>query len=309
MNKIGNAIYYFFTNPQKFIDSLAVNLSCIIPDVLLLKIRFWCKLGRWPNFKTPITFNEKIQWLKLYNRQPEYTMMVDKYAVKNYVAEKIGSDYVIPTLGVWERPEDIDWDSLPNQFVLKTTHGGGNWGVVICKDKNKFDYKDAIQKLNYSLKSDIYRVWGEWPYKNVHKRIIAEEFILPEPEEFDLPDYKFFCFDGEVKALFVATDRQKKGEEVKFDFFDSEFVHLPIKQGHENAKIKPLKPQTFEKMKQLASVLSKGIPHVRVDLYSVGDKVYFGELTFFHFSGLVPFVPEQWDIEFGNMLKLPRTNS
>lgn len=309
MNKIRNGIFYLFTNPKRFIDSLAVNLSCVISDKLLLEIRYWCKLGRWPDLKKPNTYNEKIQWLKLYNRRPEYTMMVDKYAVKDYVAKKIGEEYVIPTLGVWDRPEDIDWATLPNKFVLKTTHGGGNWGVVICKDKNKFDYKDAIQKLNHSLRSDIYKVWGEWPYKNVQKRIIAEELIQVKPEESDLPDYKFFCFNGEVKALFVATDRQKKGEEVKFDFYDSEFVHLPIKQGHENAMEQPLKPHTFEKMKQIAAELSKGIPHVRIDLYSVGDKVYFGEMTFFHFSGLVPFIPEQWDIKFGNMLILPRINS
>ena len=419
-----------------------------LPDKTYLKIMFRLKMGHKLNLRNPKTFSEKIQWLKLYNRRPEYTTMVDKYAVKEYVAQKIGSEYVIPTLGVWDKPEEIDWESLPNQFVLKTTHGGGSEGVVICTDKSCFDKHQAIGKLKVSMKQDVYRYSKEWPYKNVIRRIIAEQYIDPKPnvselpdykwycfngepkfcqviqdrstketidffdldwrhqdflglnsdagpaaerpsrpanldtqiriarglskdipfsridlyktgdstyfgevtffpasgfgqfrpEQYneilgqmlnlpgekrggviiselfdnslqisapDLPDYKFFCFDGKVKALFVGTERQKKGTDVKFDFFDAEFKHLPFKQGHENAAMTPHCPKNFELMKQLASKLSEGIPQVRVDFYEVGDKVLFGELTFSHFSGTVAFEPKEWDCKFGEWIELP----
>ncbi len=274
-------------------------------EVLQLKVVYRYKMGKKLNLKNPKTFSEKLQWLKLYDRKPEYTNMVDKYAVKKYVADIIGEEYVIPTLGVWNRPEDIEWDKLPNQFVLKTTHGGGNMGVVICKDKSCFNKQQAVETLNASLKIDLYKIWREWPYKNVPRRVIAEKYIEAQPDIKDLRDYKFFCFDGEVKALFVATGRQNPNEEVKFDFFDADFNHLPFKQGHENAREIPAKPENFELMKRAAERLSKGKPHVRVDLYDLGSKVLFGELTFFHFSGMVPFKPEEWDNRFGDMLTLP----
>lgn len=284
---------------------LAVRLLRMLPDKLYLSLKFYKNFGRWPNWKNPQTFSEKLQWLKLYDRKPEYTTMVDKYAVKKYVADIIGEEYVIPTLGVWDKPEDIEWDKLPNQFVLKTTHGGGNEGVAICRDKTTFDRAKAVQMLNASLKTDLYTVWREWPYKNVPKRVIAEEYIGPRPDIKDLADYKFFCFDGKVKGLFVATERQNPDEEVKFDFFDADFNHLPFRQGHDHAKITPQKPENFELMKKAAEELAKGKPHVRVDLYDLGDKVMFGELTLYHFSGMVPFEPEEWDKRFGDMLTLP----
>ena len=251
----------------------------------------------------PKTFSEKLQWLKLYDRRPEYTTMVDKYAVKEYVSTIIGSEYVIPTLGVWDKPEDIDWDSLPEKFVLKTTHGGGSSGVIICRDKATFDREKTIAKLKKSMKQDLYGFSKEWPYKNVPRRIIVEQYI--EAENNDLPDYKFFCFDGVVKGLFVATDRQTPGVDVKFDFFDANFNHLPFRQGHDHAERTPIKPANFELMKNLASKLSKGIPQVRVDFYDLGDCVLFGEMTFFHFSGSMPFEPEEWDFRFGEWIKLP----
>ena len=273
------------------------------PDKLFLKAQFRMAVGKKLNLKNPQTFSEKLQWLKLYDRRPEYTTMVDKYAVKEYVANIIGSEYVIPTLGVWERVEDIEWDSLPNQFVLKCTHDSG--GLVICRNKTELDIQNAKRILNNSLKRDYYMGNREWPYKNVPRRIIAEQFIEPRPDINDLPDYKFFCFDGEVKALFIATDRQREGEDVKFDFFDADFNHLPFKQGHENAELTPSKPANFELMKRVAGQLSKGCPQVRVDLYDVGNKVLFGELTLYHFSGMVPFRPEEWDRWLGDMLTLP----
>lgn len=272
-----------------------------LPDKLYIQLIFYLSLGYRLDLVHPRTFNEKIQWLKLYNRRTEYTTMVDKYAVKNYVAGIIGNDYIIPTIGIWDRPEDIDWNELPTQFVLKTTHGGGNTGVIICRDKISFNRQNAIDKLNRSLKDDIYRTLREWPYKNVKRRIIAEQLI--EGENGDLPDYKFFAFNGNVKALFVGTERGSGN--VKFDFYDSEFNHLDLFQVHPMSGKVLSKPKNFELMKEIASKLSLGIPHVRVDLYNVNGKIYFGELTFYHHGGVTPFHPQKWDHIFGEWIKLP----
>lgn len=290
--------------PNRIFAWIWSKVGHVFGDAIYLKVRFRLLMGKKLNLKNPKTFSEKLQWLKLYDRRPEYTTMVDKYAVKDYVAGIIGSEYIIPTLGVWNRPEDIEWDKLPNRFVLKTTNGGGSFGVVICKDKAVFDREKAIKALKANMHSD-WRVQMEWPYKNVPHRIIAEQYIEPTPDTKDLPDYKFFCFNGEVKGLFVATERHKEGEDVKFDFFDADFNHLPLKQGHENANPYPSKPHNFELMKQAAAKLSKGYPQVRVDLYDLGDMVLFGELTLYHFGGMVPFRPEEWDKVFGDMLTLP----
>ena len=275
-------------------------------DEKFLKQKYKKIFGKELNLLNPQTFNEKLQWLKLYNRNLEYTKMVDKYEAKKYVASIIGEEYIIPTLGVWDRFEEINFDSLPNQFVLKTTHDSG--GVVICKDKKKFDYKAAKKKLRSSLKRNYYLMWREYPYKDVKPRILAEEYMEDEITK-DLRDYKFFCFNGNVKALFIATERQNKNEETKFDFFDEDFTHLDIRNGHPNANILPSKPVCFEQMKNLASLLSKGIPQIRVDFYEINGKVYFGELTFFHWSGFTPFEPECYDKIFGEWIKLPQKKS
>ena len=294
-------IVQWVKDPKRFLNGLLLKLSPLLSDKLFLSCMVRLQCGYWPNWKNPKSFNEKLQWLKLYDRRPEYTTMVDKYAVKDYVAKIIGDKYIIPTLGVWDKPEDIEWDSLPDQFVLKTTHGGGNTGVVICKDKATFDRQKAIVKLNESLKQDIYKVLREWPYKNVPRRILAELFV--ESEGADLPDYKFFCFDGEVKALFVGTERGSG--DVKFDYFDADFNHLDLVQFHPMSEKQLRKPVCFEEMKQVAAKLSKGIPQVRVDLYDVNGRVYFGELTFFHHGGVTPFHPREWDYTFGSWIKLP----
>ena len=199
--------------------------------------------------------------------------------------------------------EDIDFNKLPNQFVLKTTHDCG--GVVVCKDKNNLDYNSVSNFLKRHLKQNYYYEGREWPYKNVRPRIIAEQYIKDNINS-DLKDYKFFCFNGQVKALFVATDRNIKGKEVKFDFYDENFNHLSIKNGHENANEEIKKPQNFDKMKELAAVLSEGLPHLRVDFYEVNGKIFFGELTFFHFGGFVKFEPEEWDYKLGEWLQLPK---
>lgn len=305
MEKLYNALKYLFTDTSHFFDSLVVNTGKYLPDKLFLKLRYRCKMGQWPNLTVPKTFTEKLQWLKLYNRKPEYTTMVDKYAVKDYVASKIGEEYIIPTLGVWDTPDDIDWDSLPDQFVLKTTHGGGGCGVVICKDKSSFDRESAKRKLNRSLKSDIYLHYREWPYKNVRKRIIAEKYITStQADSFDeLPDYKFYCFDGEPKIVMVASGRFK--ENTYFDYFDMNWVKLPLVWDKPNSNFDIQAPKCLDEMIYICRSLTQGIPHVRCDLYLVNGNVYFGELTFFDASGFCKFNDEKWNLLIGDYIDLP----
>lgn len=274
----------------------------VLPDSWHISLMFFHAFKRLPDLKNPKTYSEKLQWLKLYYRKPECTVMVDKHLVKKYVADKIGEEYIIPTLGVWGKATDIDFDSLPNQFVLKWNHDSGS--VIVCKDKATFDREGAIKKLAGGEAHNGFWYAREWPYKDVKPCIIAEQYLEDSKTE-ELRDYKFFCFGGEAKAMFIAGDRQKKGEEVKFDFFDMDFNHLPIRQGHPNAVCPPEKPERFEEMKKLAEKLSAGFPHLRVDFYEVEGKIYFGELTFFHFSGLMPFDPPEWDEKIGEWLTLP----
>lgn len=276
-------------------------LSPMLSDKTFIKWEYFFGIGRFPNLKNPQTFNEKLQWLKLYDRRPIYTQMVDKYAAKEYVASIIGEEYIIPTLGVWEKPEDIEWDKLPNQFVLKVSHDSG--GLVICRDKSKLDKKAAIAKINKSLKTDYYKVHREWPYKDVPRRVIAEQY-MEDNKTKELRDYKFFCMDEVCKALFIATERQRR-EEPYFDFFDTSFKHLDIRQGHPNAPQPPEKPENFELMVKFAEKLSKGLPEARIDFYEVNGKAYFGEITLFHFSGNVPFNPPEVDFEWGKWITLP----
>lgn len=275
-----------FINPKKYIRKI-----------------FYKRVGYQLNLDSPTTYNEKLQWLKLYWHHPLLPTLVDKYAVKEYVSKQIGEQYIIPTLGVWDNVCEIDWESLPKQFVLKCTHDSG--GLVICPDKTKLDKAAAISKLKNSLAQNYYYYGFEWPYKNVKPRIIAESYMR-DSRLGDLPDYKFFCFDGEVKALFIATERNIKGVEVKFDFYDPDFNHLPFTQGHPNSSGVIAMPESFEEMKELASKLSKGFPHVRVDFYEIDGQVYFGEMTFFHHGGWTKFDPQEWDYTFGSWIKLPR---
>lgn len=273
-----------------------------LPDKYYIRLKYFIIFKHGLNLKKPVTYNEKLQWLKLYNRNPLYTTLVDKYKVKDYVKKVIGEEYVIPLLGKWQNVEDIDLKDLPNQFVLKCSHDCG--GIRICNDKKTFDLEEAKKFLKKQLKHNYYYDHREWPYKNVEPVIFAEEYLEDENEE-DLKDYKFFCFNGKPELMFIASDRNNKLEETKFDFFDMEFNNLNIKNGHPNSKVLPNKPINFDLMKKLASELSKGIPHVRVDFYEINGKVYFGEMTFYHFSGFVPFEPEDWDYKLGELLKLP----
>ena len=283
-----------------------LHLNGLLSDKQYTCLQYRVRTGQKLNLKSPSNYNEKLQWLKLYDHNPIYTTLVDKLAVKDYVKNKVGEQYIIRTLGVWDRFDDIDFVSLPRQFVLKTTHGGGNSGVVICRDKSSFDEKAAKIKLEKSLAKDVYLVSREWPYKNVPRRIIAEEY-MEDAKTGELRDYKFFCFDGEPKALFVASERQKRDEPC-FDFFDTEYNHLDLRCSHPLADVLPEKPVSFTEMLELARNLSSGFPHVRVDLYEINGRPFFGELTLYHWEGLMPFYPESWNETFGSWLSLPIRN-
>ena len=266
-----------------------------------LKVLYFLRNKEKLNLENPRTFNEKINWLKLHvNITPQCTMMVDKYGVRDYIKDKIGEEYLIPLLGVWNSFDEIDFENLPNEFVLKTTHDSG--GVVICKDKNKLNIQEAREKLTKHLRYNYYWRGREIPYRDVKPRIIAEKFMVDESGT-QLKDYKIFCFNGKPNILFLASDRYSKGG-VKFTYYDMDLNLLPIKsKGHERDLTPPVVPN-WEEMKQLAEILSEGFPHLRVDFYNINGKIYFGELTFHHDSGIVPIEPKEWEYKLGELIRI-----
>lgn len=273
--------------------------SRLMPEQLYLKLYYRLVFGKPLNLKDPKTYNEKLQWLKLNDHNPLYTQLVDKYSVRQYVSDRAGDQYLIPLLGVWDSFDDIDWEKLPNQFVLKTTHDSGT--VIVCRDKGDFEVASARRGINASLARNYYYLTKEWPYRNVKPRIIAEQY-MDDGSGTGLRDYKFFCFNGEPEFLFVASDRGI--HQTKFDFFDMQFQRLNIAQHYPNSEMEIVRPESFDEMVSVAKALSRGLVHVRVDLYEVGGHPYFGELTFYHFSGLAPFNPPEADERIGNMLDL-----
>lgn len=270
-----------------------------LPDEMYIQIYYFSHFRKFCNLHNPNTFNEKLNWLKLHDHNPIYPSLVDKAEVKTFITSKIGAEYVIPTIGMWEKFEEINFDALPSQFVLKCTHDSE--GVVIVKDKSIMNKETVKEKIEAALRLNFYYIGREWPYKDVKPRIIAEQY-MEDHTDGELRDYKFFCFDGEPKAMFIASGRGRNA--TKFDYYDLKFNHLDIIQHYPNAG-QVRKPEKFDKMIELSRVLSKGFPHVRVDWYEVDSKLYFGELTFYHFSGFMPFRPDEWDRIFGDWLRLP----
>ena len=272
----------------------------VLSDKMYLKIVYRLKFNKRLNLNAPETFNEKLQWLKLYNRDSTYTTMVDKYAFKDFAAKKIGEKYVVPCIGgPWTDVDNIDFEGLPNQFVLKTNHDSG--GVVICRDKNQFDKEKARSLLKKHLAKNYYWHGREWPYKNVKPCIFAEVF-LDDKSGDEICDYKFFCFDGIPKIMYLSRD---KSDAPRTDFFDMDYRHLDMRMRDPCADVLPDKPEFFEEMKRIATKLSQGIPHMRVDFYVVENKLYIGEVTFFHCGGFVEVKPEQWNVTMGNWITLP----
>lgn len=283
-------------------NSIVIFLKYVLPDKVIIRMMYRKKIGKKIYINNPKTFNEKLQWLKLYDRNPLYTTLVDKYAVRQYIKEKIGEEYLIPLIGgPWKSVDEIPFDTLPNQFVLKTTHDSG--GVVICNNKKNFDVDAAKRKLYKSLKNNFYYNGREWPYKNVPPQIIAEKYMTDSDKD-ELTDYKLMCFNGEHKCTFLCEDRFSK-EGLKVTFYDKEWNIMPFERHYPRNSIKKEKPTSYEKMVQLAENLSNVIPFVRVDFYEIQEKIYFGELTFYPGSGFEKFNPPEWDRILGDWLILP----
>ena len=292
-------------NPRMFIEFIVLKSARWIKnDKLYLSLLWWCKMGYKIDWEHPETFCEKLQWLKLYNRNPLYTKLVDKYAVKEYVAGIIGEEHIIPTLGVWDNPKDIDFDALPEKFVLKTTHGGGGGGLVICKDKSLLDKQAVIDKLRKSMKKDIYLLLRESPYKNVTKRIIAEQYMEDYGVDTSscLTGYKFFCFDGEPRYCQAIKDCNAAEN---IDFFDMEWNYLEsigLNPTVAHTVSKPERPANFEQLKQMARTLAAGKTFLRVDLYEINGKTYFGEITFYPASGVGKFSLDNYNEILGSII-------
>lgn len=272
----------------------------VVSDKLYLRIYYRLFMKERLDLKNPRTFNQKIQVLKLLNKVPKYTLMADKYEARDIVRHEIGDDYLIPLLGVWDKFDDIDFNHLPQQFVLKPTNNSGT--TIICKDKSTLNIKAARMKINKALKRNYFYGGREHPYKNIKPRIICEKYMVDE-SGVELKDYKFLCFNGEPKVLFVASNRYI---DVRFDFYDMELNRLPFTTGdHSFSEESITKIESFGEMKELARKLSKGLIHIRIDLYNISGKVYFGEFTFHHNGGIVPFHPIEWDKKLGDLIKLP----
>lgn len=295
-------LQYVINSAYRFDINTSLGLYNKMPDERFLKKKYYYKMGKKIDLNNPESFNEKLQWLKLNDRKKKYSIMVDKYAVKSYVSERIGEEYIIPTLGVWDRPEQITWDLLPNQFVLKVTHDSG--GVIICKEKKSFNKKVAIEKISKSLKHNYYLENREWPYKNVPRKIIAEAY-MEDNETKELRDYKFFCFGGIVKFFKIDFDRQVGH---RANYYDIRGHLLPFGEVVCPPVIgkKLIMPINLQKMIELSQKLSEGHPFLRVDFYEVNGKVYFGELTFFPATGMGKFTPEEWDKKIGEWVMLPQ---
>ena len=302
MNSLFEKIKWSISDPvirSGYLDRLGFYKR--LSDEKYLKKKFFLSMGYPLNLDNPQTFNEKIQWLKLYDRCPEYTMMVDKYAVREYIAKKIGKEYLIPLLGVWDSPDDIDFESLPNQFVLKCNHNSG-LGLCICKNKSELDIKKVKRGLKRGLGQDYYLHGREWPYKNVPRKIVCEKYMTDE-SGVEPKDYKIFNFDGEPKIIEVDYDRfvehKRNLYTIDWQYIEAEIQYPADPDYHIE------RPERLEKMLGLARILSEGFSHVRTDFYCIDDHIYFGELTFYHGSGFEKFRPEKFGKEMGKWIKLP----
>ena len=309
--KSGNPILRVFrslaANPRKiFIYMNSAHLLNHLPDEMFLRLLWKARFQTVLNLDHPKTFNEKMQWLKLYDRDPLHTRMADKYAVKAYVSPLIGEEHIIPTLGVWSDPNDIDFSSLPERFVLKCNHTSGE-GLILCRNKALLNRKAAVAMLRKALKDDYYLTYREWPYKDISRCIIAEPYMEDKKAASlgldTLPVYKFFCFEGEPRIIQTIQNDKMPNESI--DYFDPNWTLLPFHQNYPNSKVPTSRPACLEEMLSMASALSKGFHFLRVDLYEINGKVYFSEFTFFSDAGFAPFYPESWNETLGSWIHIP----
>ena len=296
-------VRFIFDKRYRFVILANKGVYDNMQDEALLNRKYEAIFGKRLNLDNPQTFNEKLQWLKLYDRNPEYTIMVDKYKVRDYIKEKIGEEYLIPLIGVWDNPDDIDFDALPDKFVLKCNHNSG-LGMCICKDKSKLNIENVKSELKKGLAQDYYLTGREWPYKNVPRKIIAEKYMTDTSDSSDFTDYKFFCFNGYVDCVMVCLERSSG--DTKFYFFDRNWNLKRLNTRGKNAPdgFTISKPSQMDKMFEIAAKLSKGLPFVRIDLYQSNDHIYFGEITFFPDSGFDANLLPETDKYFGNLIHL-----
>ncbi|MCI7639419.1 MAG: glycosyl transferase [Clostridiales bacterium] len=281
-------------------NSIVYQLLRVLPDEVYIRLQYLYVTGKKLNLSNPTRYNEKLQWLKLHDRKPEYSMYVDKHLVKQYIADTIGKKYVIPTLGVWENADQIDWSSLPEQFVLKCNHDSKS--VCVCRDKRTFDMDSAKKKLNKRVRKSHFAYGREWPYRHVKPVILAEKYM--EDESGGLRDYKVLCFNGIPKLIELHQGRFT--DQYTQDFYDTNWVRQDFNQkGESNAEVPAGKPEFLQEMLELSAKLSQGIPHIRVDWYYVDHQLYFGELTFFDASGYDEFEPDEYNDVIGSWIKLP----
>lgn len=277
-------------------------ISPFVSDELYIKWFYYLAFNRKINLDCPTTYNEKLQWFKLHDKRAIYTELVDKYRSRFYTERLLGNqEHLIPLLGVWDSFDEIDFDKLPEQFVLKTNHD--SQGVIVCKDKNSFNKEEARKKLTKCLKRNYFWNSREYPYRDVPRKIIAEQF-MKDNRYGELRDYKFFCFNGKCEFFFIATGRSTGN--VMFDFFDRYLKPIPVIQGHPHAPQLPDVPENIEDMIAMAEKLSSDFPQIRIDLYNIEGHIYVGEYTIFHFGGLMPFVPDSYDELFGRYIQLPK---
>lgn len=304
MMKIKNMINLIFNRRYRFLFLSGLGVYNKYSDEKYIRLAYKCRIGKELDLKNPHTFNEKLQWIKLFDHNDLYTMMADKYEAKKIVAEKIGNRYVIPTIGIWDRFDDIDFSVMPNQFVLKCTHDSG--GLVICKDKATFNIEEAKRKIESSLSKNYYLHSREWPYKNIKPRIIAEQY-MEDGDHSVLPVYKFFNFNN--GPIILQAIHGDKTENECIDYFNQDWQRLDIHQNFRISDVVPEMPKSFEEMKSLAKRLSEGFPFLRTDFYEVNGRVFFSEFTFFSDGGFEPFHPEYWDRELGNRIDLSVKNA
>ncbi len=272
-----------------------------VPSKIYIKIQYRNYTGKRLDLRNPQTFNEKLQWLKLYDRNPLYTNLVDKYKVREFISQTIGEEYLIPLLGVWDKFDEIDFGELPNKFVLKPNHTSGD--VFICKDKTKVNFDELRTKVNAWLEREYYWEHREWPYKNIKPRIICEKYMVDE-SGIELKDYKFLCFNGEPKIIQVMSGRKNGNYYINHYDINWDRVEIHRKRCAENPKGID-KPAGLQTMIDISRRLSRDIPFVRVDLYSTARQILFGEMTFYPVSGYMDFQDERWDYKLGSWIELP----
>ena len=294
MNKIVKVVKH----PQPYLMKLTRLFVHILPQKTYLKILFYLSLGYKLNLKEPKSFNEKLQWLKIHRHNDHDTLLVDKYEVKLILREIFGDEYIVPTYGVYNKFNEIDFNSLPDKFVIKTTHQSG--GVIVCNDKNQLNLDHVKKIINNKLSKNLY-YWGlEWPYKNVKPRIIIEKNISNGQE---VRDYKLMCFNGKVKCSFVCSERNSKSG-LKVDFYDKNWSHMPFTRHYLNSDSLIPKPQNYDKMIYIAERVSKEMPFLRVDFFEIDGQLFIGELTFYPGCGFEEFTPREWDFILGSWINL-----